>query len=129
MPVCQHYQQTMYKGGDAQASYSWPAGLRMSRKGTVQETGKFIPPLLMPPSPSMAAFTAIIGSFRPIHMLVGTFLDGRQFGCLISVSFVVLSQCVVVLARARAVAWGVLCGETRGTQQSALVLTFISLNG
>ena len=73
------------------------------------------------------SFTAIIGSFRPIHMPVGTFLDGRQFGCVVPVSFVVLPQCVVVLTRARAVAWGVLCGETRGTQQSALVLTFISI--
>ena len=83
-----------------------------------------------PPHASLAihgSFTAIIGSFRPIHMPVGTFLDGRQFGCVVPVSFVVLSQRVVVLTRARAVAWGVLCGETRGTQQSALVLTFISI--
>ena len=41
--------------------------------------------------------------------------------------------CCIVPARGRfdpgtgGCVWGVLCGETRGTQQSALVLTFISL--
>ena len=85
-------------------------------------------PSLMSPSPTMASFTAIIGSFRLIHMLIGTFLDGRRFGRVIPVSFVVLSQCVSFWpghGRLR----GVCCAGRRAAPSSPRWFNLISLYG